>query len=71
MDLRARIRDDIIPVYDQFLRQNLVPVIVFPVEQLLIINAFLGLNNKNPITNPEIDMMLQFPLFEHMREYAK
>lgn len=71
MDLRAHIRDDIIPVYEQFLRQNLVPVMVFSADQLGIINAFLRLYDKKPINNPEIDMMMQFSIFEHMKEYVK
>jgi hypothetical protein len=69
MDLRTRIRDDIIPIYDRFLQQSLVPVIVFSFDQLVIINAFLDLYHKKHISSPEIDMMLQFNMFENMKQY--
>lgn len=70
MDLRARIQDDIIPIYEQFLKQNFVPVIVFSIEQLKTINLFLDIYHMKHIPSPEIDMMLQFPLFELMKEYV-
>ena len=71
-DLRSRIRDsDVIQIYEQFLRQSLVPIIAFTSEQLSVINAFLNLHNKQQLKYNEIDVMYQVQLFEKMKQFAE
>lgn len=68
--LRSRILDsDVILIYEQFMRQTLVPVIIFSAEQLDVINSFLDIYNKKHIKTKEIDMMSHACIFETMKRF--
>lgn len=70
-ELRSLIHySDIIQMYDQFLKQTLVPVVVFSDDQISVINSFLNAHNYTRlIKRNEVDMMACFQIFESMKQF--